>query len=223
MYNPENPLLNHVFRFDLTECSTVKIQVFDRCDTADATSCDGSDSVLMAEAVADLKPWIANGRFQGELELCQPAGGGGGRAGKDLIQLDVKITYPKALHAGPPKAAPIGLPAVTSAMVLSQRLLQMRLGKRPPAATSAASAATATAAAAAAAPAPSEVECVHDALKQQHLVPHGVPADGNCLFAAVSRQLFETPAMHAAVREQVCPPTPRTVPVAFRPPHLHLL
>ena len=89
LYDPSVPL-THVFKFDLTNRNTIKVQVFDKdpADTATATK-DGHGGVTMAEDYVDIRPWIANGRFEGDHELLH-----NGMPCGVKVQLAVKLTYP---------------------------------------------------------------------------------------------------------------------------------
>ena len=91
LYDPSVPL-THTFFFELTNRNSIKFQVFDKDTTDSAAGGSGGSSVagvMMAEEVVDIRPWIANGRFEGDQELHR-----NGREAGLKIQLAVKLSYP---------------------------------------------------------------------------------------------------------------------------------
>ena len=75
LYDPSAPL-THLFRFELTNRNSIKFQVFDK-DFTDSTFVGDrgvSAGVMMAEQIVDIRPWIANGRFEGDITLHRDGG-----------------------------------------------------------------------------------------------------------------------------------------------------
>ena len=111
LYDPSAPL-THLFRFELTNRNSIKFQVFDK-DFTDSTFVGDrgqSAGVMMAEEIVDIRPWIANGRFEGDIKLH--------RGGGDTFQAGDPLSspYQHTLESHPIKQSlkhPINTPLLT--------------------------------------------------------------------------------------------------------------
>ena len=192
-YDQADVFLNHTFKFKLVDSGKLKLQIFDRhCSSRYASGESLGDSVLFAESDEnDLKEWIANGRFEDILPLYLP-GPKKNRPvdtkGLPWVQLAVKITYPNP----PTKSHPHPYPRIGEVTKWKRPLHQraqeakQRLGPLSPTASVIDI---------------QDFTLISDLLLSKHLTIHRVPGEGNCLFSAVSHQLYNDETSHASVRE----------------------
>ena len=183
--------LNHTFDIKLIDGGKLKLQIFDRHCSGGSSGESFGDGVLFAESdVNDLKVWISNGRFEGTIPLYRPGHTriDGPDVKTPIIQVAAKIKYPVPQT----QSRPNPYPRVSEVTKWRDRLHQkgqqarIRLG----------SGAHSTLCV--------EVQDFHlisDVLALKNLSIHRVPGEGNCLFIAVSHQLYNDEMSHASVRE----------------------
>ena len=177
--------LNHTFEFKLIENGKLKLQIFDYYYNGDTNGERAGDSVLFAESDEDdVKKWIANRRYEGYLTLYQP---GHTRTVGAKVKLAVKIKYEKQQpKSHPHRLTRIG--EIAKCKIRMHQLAQEASDRVKVRSTSMLDDVK-------------ELNVLSDMLALKNLSIRRVPGEGNCLFAAVSDQLFNTDSNHAAVRD----------------------